>query len=355
MSQSRSCSKPDKSATTALPTLAVLVVPETTGSVLYGMYDLFRGAGRDWGMVTTGEPGPELIRPLLVARASSPVEIYSGVAVTPHATLDQCPPDAVICVPELNVPPGMPLFEHYSQEIAWLQARYAQGATLAAACSGAMLFAEAGLLDGFEATTHWAWCAEMRERFPKVTVREQRALVVSGKGQRLIMAGGGTSFLDLALYLVARTVGIDVAMQAARVNLIDWHTIGQQPFARLARTRQCADAVIARCQEWIAEHYARPSPVAAMQRLSGLAERTFKRRFAQATGMSPIEYVHALRIEEAKHLLETTDVVVEGIANEVGYEDAGYFSRLFREKVGLTPMQYRRRFGALRQALQREA
>jgi transcriptional regulator GlxA family with amidase domain len=165
------------------------------------------------------------------------------------------------------------------------------------------------------------------------------------------MAGGGTSWMDLALYLIARSVGVEEAMQVARVNLIDWHQIGQQPFARLARTRQVDDAVIARCQNWIAENYPLPNPVTSMVRLSGLAERTFKRRFQAATGMAPLEYVHALRLEEAKHMLETGEEPIEAIANEVGYEDAGYFSRLFRRKVNLTPAQYRKRFAALRRNL----
>ena len=165
------------------------------------------------------------------------------------------------------------------------------------------------------------------------------------------MAGGGTSWLDLALYLISRFVGVEEAMQVARINLIDWHAIGQQPFARLARSRQVEDAVIARCQEWIAEHYQEPSPVTQMVQRSGLAERTFKRRFQDATGMSPLEYVHTLRIEEAKHMLETGDAPIETIAGEVGYEDSGFFSRLFRNKVKLTPAQYRKRFGAMRKAL----
>ncbi|HSB23831.1 MAG TPA: helix-turn-helix domain-containing protein, partial [Burkholderiaceae bacterium] len=219
------------------------------------------------------------------------------------------------------------------------------------ACSGAMLLAEAGLLDGLEATTHWAWCNVLRKQHPTVTVREQRALVVTGEGQRLVMAGGGTTWLDLALYLIARTVGIEAAMQVARLNLIDWHAVGQQPFARLARARQVEDAIIASCQAWIAEHYDEANPVTAMVRLSGLAERSFKRRFRRATGMPPLEYVHALRIEEAKHMLETGEQPIEAIANEVGYEDAAFFSRLFRRKVNLSPAQYRKRFGALRRSL----
>src|SRR5690606_12517150 len=130
-----------------------------------------------------------------------------------------------------------------------------------------------------------------------------------------------------------------------------WHHVGQQPFAALTRNRQVEDAVIAQCQAWIAKHYEHDAPVAAMARLSGLSERSFKRRFQRATGMTPIEYVDTLRLEEAKHALETTELPVEAIATQAGYEDASFFGRLFRRKVGLTPAQYRRRFRALRAAL----
>jgi transcriptional regulator GlxA family with amidase domain len=176
-------------------------------------------------------------------------------------------------------------------------------------------------------------------------------LVVSGAGQRLVLAGGGSSWHDLALYLVGQFLGIEEAMRVARLHLIDWHQVGQQPYAMLACNRQAGDPVIARCQQWIAEHYDEETPVSAMVQMSGLAERSFKRRFARATGMSPLEYVHTMRLEEAKHLLETGDASVEAIANEVGYEDASFFGRLFRRKVGITPAQYRRRFGELRRAL----
>ncbi len=336
------------------PTIAILAMPETSASVVYGMYDMFMSAGRDWSFIVDGEPGPELLHPQVVAVQAGTFVAGNGVQITPQATLEQCTAPDVVCVPELMVPPGEPLERRFVAEITWLRQCHAAGARLATACSGAMLLAASGLLDGHEATTHWAYCDVLRKRYPTVKVQAQRALVVSGEGQRLVMAGGGTSWLDLALYLIARTVGIEVAMQTARINLIDWHSIGQQPFARLARTRQVDDAVVARCQTWIAGHYEEPVPVAAMVRLSGLAERSFKRRFQQATGMSPLEYVHTLRLEEAKQLLEATRQSIESIANQVGYEDAAFFSRLFRRQVNLSPAQYRKRFGSLRQALRGE-
>jgi transcriptional regulator GlxA family with amidase domain len=332
--------------------VAILAFPEATASVVYGLYDLFRSAGRDWGMIVEGRPGADAMQPRVVSARPGPFEAANGVRITPDGGLDAQPVPDIVCVPELFVAPGESLEGRFTEEIAWLKHCYAAGSTLAATCSGALLLAEAGLLDGHDATTHWAFCDVLARRYPKVRVHTQRALVVSGDGQRLVMAGGGTSWLDLALYLIARTAGAETAMQVARVNLIDWHNIGQQPFARLARTKQVEDAVIARCQTWIADHYHQAAPVTAMVRLSGLAERSFKRRFQQATGMSPLDYVHTLRLEEAKHMLETGDAPVEAIAREVGYEDAGFFSRLFRRQVQLTPAQYRKRFGSLRRAVQ---
>ena len=333
------------------PTIGILIFPETTAAVVYGFYDMFLAAGRDWGVLVDGEEGPALLQVMIVARTAEPVSICNGLQITPHTSIADCPPLDVICLPEIALAPGTPLAERYSIEIDWLRQQHDLGTVLASACSGAMLFAEAGLLNGYNATTHWAWCDIMQTQFPDINVHPQQALVVTGEGQRLVMAGGGSTWLDLALYLIARITDVDTAMHVARINLIDWHHIGQQPFARLARTRQVDDAVIARCQVWIAEHYEQPNPVANMVRLSGLVERTFKRRFQQATGMSPLEYVHALRLEEAKQMLESGDLSIEAIANEVGYEDAAFFSRLFKRKVNLTPAQYRKRFGALRQSL----
>ncbi len=337
--------------TARTPTVAILALRESSASVVFGMYDLFLSAGRDWGLIVEGRAGAPLLHARIVSAESAPFETANGAWIRPQATLAEENAAEVVCVPELNVPPGESLDGRFTTEIEWLRRCHARGAVLATACSGALLLAQAGLLDGCEATTHWAYCDVLRERYPAVKVRKHHALVVSGAGQRLVMAGGGTSWLDLALYLIARQVGIDVAMQVARVNLIDWHDIGQQPFARLASSRQSADAIVADAQAWIASRYREPAPVARMLELSGLPERSFKRRFQKATGMSPLEYVHALRIERSKELLETSVDSIDSIAAQVGYEDSGFFSRLFRRSVNLTPAQYRKRFGSLRRSI----
>ncbi|KRC04333.1 AraC family transcriptional regulator [Hydrogenophaga sp. Root209] len=335
-----------------LATVAILAMPDVTASVLFGLSDMFVGVGRDWPWVIEGRPGAPLLRVQIVSADGRPLTIANGVHVVPDASLADAAPPQVICVPEVFLLPDADLRGRFQIEVAWLREAHARGAVVAAACSGALLLAEAGLLEGEDATTHWAYCDALAQRHPGIRLHRQRALVTAGEGQRLVMAGGGTSWQDLALYLIARLAGMEAAMQMARLYLIDWHERGQQPFARLSASRQSDDAVITRCQLWAAEHYREPSPVAAMTRLSGLAERSFVRRFQQATGLSPLQYVHHIRLEEAKQLLEASVDSIEAVAEQVGYEDAGYFARLFKREVNLTPAQYRKRFAGLREVLQ---
>jgi transcriptional regulator GlxA family with amidase domain len=332
--------------------IALLAPPEATASALFGMYDLFISAGRDWDMLIEGKPGRIHIQPFVVSTDGKGFRSGNGIWIEPDESLASAPTPDVICIPEIFVAPDEDISGRYDAYIAWIREQYTVGATLATACTGALLLAEAGLLDGLDVTTHWAYCDAMAKKYPTVTVHPNRALIVTGTEQRVVMAGGGTSWLDLGLFLIARFLGAEEAMHSARLFLIDWHDIGQQPFAVLTSSRQVDDAAIAKCQEWAAEHYDESTPVAAMEGLSGLSERSFKRRFKRATGMSPMEYVHTLRLEETKQLLETTDLPVEAVANEVGYEDASFFGRLFKRKVGLTPAQYRKRFKTLRTALE---
>jgi transcriptional regulator GlxA family with amidase domain len=339
----------DASATTQPVTAAILAFPETTASVMYGLSDLFHSAGRDWGMIVSGSPGRSLIAPRIVAADAGPFRVANGVTVVPDSLLSEMPDPDLICVPEILVAPSDALQGRFDREIEWLRVCFDRGSIVAAACSGSLRLAEAGLLDGEAATTHWAYCDALAERFPSITVQSQRSLVAAGEGQRLIMAGGGSSWLDLGLFLVARVAGVDAAMQLARIYLIDWHHAGQQPFARLSASRQTEDAVIAKCQVWAATHYNEAAPVAEMARLSGLSERSLVRRFQKATGMTPIHYIQTIRIEEAKQMLEATQDPVQAIAQDLGYEDASFFVRLFKREVKLTPSQYRRRFGRLRE------
>ena len=331
---------------------AVLAPPDFTASTVFGVYDLLAAAGRDWDLVVNGILGESRIQPSIVARTSDRLQASNGTWLEPDDSFEVYGQPDIVCIPDLFIAPEKSLAGKYDPEIERILEWYDAGAVIGTACAGSLLLAEAGLLDGLDAASHWGYCDIMAERYPKIRVQPNRALVVTGNEQRIVMAGGGSSWHDMALYLIARLLGIEEAMRVARVYLIDWHHVGQQPFASLSRTRQVDDAVIAQSQEWIAENYDHNSPVAAMTKMSGLGERSYKRRFAKATGLTPIEYVQTLRLEEAKQILESTSEPIDQVAAEVGYEDASYFGRLFKRSVGLTPAQYRKRFSSLRKALE---
>jgi len=136
-------------------------------------------------------------------------------------------------------------------------------------------------------------------------------------------------------------------VRIAKVFVLGDRSDGQLPFSALIRPSRHSDGLIERCQAWVAYHYTDPAPVQRLVEYAGLPPRTLKRRFRAATGYSPIEYVQTVRIEEAKHLLETTTRATDDVAAEVGYQDPGWFRRLFKQMTGLTPARYRQRFATI--------
>lgn len=333
--------------------VALLGVPEaTTAATLYGFYDALAATRRDWLLLHGAEPVESPLRPLVVSRDGRPFVGANGVRITPDAAFADVPRPDVVCITDLAVLPGEPVGERFDAEVAWVRERYDDGAVVAAACSGAVLLARTGLLDGLDATSHWAYCDALSREHPRTRWHAERGLVMAGPDRRILMSGSGVAWHMLALSLIARFAGPEEAMRVARINLLDASDASPIAYASLVRGGRADDPLIQRCQQWAAMHYHVESPVTQMVALSGLPERTFKRRFARATGMSPLEYVHMLRLEEAKQMLESGDAPVERIAAEVGYQDPSFFSRLFRRKVALTPAQYRRRFGALARRLQ---
>jgi len=180
--------------------------------------------------------------------------------------------------------------------------------------------------------------------FPDVQLHMDRVVVQSGAGHKVVCSGGASSWQDLCLMLIAKYAGTEEALRLSKFFLFQWHRDGQLPFASMNQNINHGDAAILKCQEWIANHYERADAVTEMAAQSGLPKRTFDRRFKAATGYAPLGYIQALRIEEAKQLLETTDTPAEQIGREVGYEDAASFRRLFKRTSGMSPGDYRKNF-----------
>lgn len=334
-------------------TVALLATPAVTAGTLYGFHDFLCCVHRDWSQLHGGH-AESPFRSIIVSRDGQQFEAANGVRIVPQASFDTCGSPDVVCVTDLAVAPGDPLGDSYDAEVKWLRERHAQGAILASSCSGALLLARTGLLEGQDATSHWAYCDVLRREYPGTRWFPERGLLFAGAGQRIVMAGSGIAWHQLVMALISRFAGAEAAMRVARINLIDWTATSPIAYASLRHGAQSGDPAVAAAQSWATENYRDEAPVAQMVALSGLAERTFKRRFVQATGMSPLDYVQHVRLEEAKQMLESGDASIESIAFEVGYRDTSFFNRLFSRKVMMSPAQYRRRFGGLKSRL-REA
>lgn len=325
----------------------IVALPETAGSALYGMVDVLSSAGTLWQEMVRDEPAPAAFRVRILGPGSAPFACGNGIPVAPHVSLADDPAADVVVLPEIWLGPDESIAGRYAELMEWIRRRHRAGASLYSACSGAILLAESGLLDGCDATSHWGYQDLFRTRYPKVRFRPEPNLAFADPGGRIVTAGGTTSWHDLALHIISRHASPAEALRIAKVYLLKWHDEGQLPYAALIRRSPHADAAVKRCEQAMAEHFRDNDAIARGVAASGLPERTLKRRFNAATGGSLIARLQDLRVEHAKQLLENSTVAVDEISAQVGYEDASFFRRLFRRRTGLAPSAYRRMFQPL--------
>lgn len=322
----------------------VLASPCAGTSTSFAILDVLSSVGRDWELLHGKARQPPLFVVSFLSLNGKAYQDANGRTVTPEGTLTNCPQPDLIIVPDLHLDPAAALPDEFLALAAWVNEHYERGALVTSVCSGTLLLAAAGLLDGIEATTHWGYADMLTQRFPQVKLRAERILVPAGEGHRLITAGGASAWADLMLYLIARLAGTEEARQVAKVYLLEPHSSSQLCYASLTVGRQHDDQLIAAAQVWVAEHYDTPNPVNHMVSRSALSERSFLRRFRRATGQSPSEYVQTLRVEEAKQMLETTSVPIDRIALEVGYTEPSSFRAAFRKHVGISASAYRKKW-----------
>jgi transcriptional regulator GlxA family with amidase domain len=234
--------------------------------------------------------------------------------------------------PDPEVPAGV---------VSWVRNRHAAGAMLVSLCSGAFILAETGLVDGQSVATHQICAEALAKRFPKIVVDTDRRIVDHGDS---ITAGGFLSWVDIGLFLVDRILGPAIRAETARFVLDDPAASEARYFTGFAPPQSHGDRAVLKAQAWVHMRDGRGISLAALATAAGLERRTLLRRFASATGMSPIEYCRRVRIARARELLEGGELSQKEIAQSLGYRDVASFARAFRKAVGSAPGAYRKKF-----------
>lgn len=323
--------------------VSLVAVPDAMLSSLTGIYDVLTSFAV---LATMSDSIPEQ-SPFtvdLVGEHDGTVRIAGAVPLPVDKTLVEVAHTDVVILPALMAKNRSWVVGRYPLLVDWLKTMHDRGAIMCSACSGVFLLAETGLLNRQEATIHWSYAEGFTRLFPDVRLRPERVLVAAGDNQQFIMSGASTSWHDLVLYLIVRHAGATVAQAVARLYAMQWHKDGLAPYMIFEPPTGHDDSIVKTAQSWLAANYSVATPIDEMVIRSGLAERSFKRRFTTATGMSPITYVQRTRIEAAKRRLERTNTPIDEIAWQVGYEDPAFFRRLFKRLSEMTPGNYRRRF-----------
>jgi len=323
--------------------VSIIAIQEVVLSTLAGIFDVLNSlemlAGFDDAI-----PSESLFDVEILGLEDDPVHLASGLPIQHHRKVSEVENTDIIIVPSVLLSNEGWITGRYPELVTWLNIMHKQGALLCSACSGVFLLAETGLFDERETTIHWSYAKSFRKTYPLVFLQPEKALVCSGQREELVSSGASNSWHDLVLYLIAREIGPSVAQSIAKFFALQWHYDGLAPYMKFEVPTDHGDAVVNEAQIWLAKNFSVANPVEEIVVRSGLAERSFKRRFTNATEISPIAYVQRLRIEDAKKRLERTDESIDKISWHVGYEDASYFRRLFKRITGISPSQYRRKF-----------
>jgi transcriptional regulator GlxA family with amidase domain len=320
--------------------VSLVAIPDAAASTLFGIFDVMNAFVR----MGLSPAGAEPFHVEIVGESVHPIGLASGVPVTAQRSIDTIASGDIVIVPSVVVGPEGWMPGRYPRTVEWLHRMHERGAVLCSACSGIFLLAETGLFDGRDATVHFSYARTFAATYPAVPIHPERVLLVTGAREELITSGASSSWHDMVLHLIARYAGATSAQDVARMFALQWHHDGLAPYMVFEGRTDHGDADIQHAQQWLGDHFSVASPVEEMIRRSALAERTFKRRFTAATGLTPIAYVQRLRIEDAKKRLERTDAPVDEISWRVGYEDPAFFRRLFKRTTGLAPGAYRKRF-----------
>lgn len=322
--------------------VTVVLLNDGPSSTSLTPVEIFHSAGTLWHELQDRPAPAPLFKVTTASVGGRPVKSPHGFTINPQKAIEEIGRTDLVVLPtsglDLGPVTGSPL-------LPWLRKHHAQGAYIAGVCMGAAYLAEAGLLDGKTATTHWAVCNRMAERWPKVNWRPD--LFVT-EDQRLLCSGGIYASVDLSLYLVEKLCGHEMAVQTAKALLLPLPRTHQSAYAMPNLAQDHENPRIRAVEAFVQSNYRHDISIQEMAERAGLGARTFVRHFKQATGRMPAAYLQAVRIEAAKEMLERDSQPVQQVSLAVGYDDVAFFRGLFKRTVGMTPQEYRASFGPLK-------
>ncbi|NOX34808.1 MAG: GlxA family transcriptional regulator [Deltaproteobacteria bacterium] len=317
--------------------IAILALENCMCSSVTGPIDIFSVACREWKKISANKEAFCDIK--IVSYDGKPVTGFNGLLITPHQGMSAADCFDILIVPVLFG--DLDAIIGHREVIGWIKEQHAGGACVCTVCAGSFLAAEAGLLTGRKATTHWLLADAFRQKYPDVILKPEKMLVDEGD---CVSSGGVTAYLDLCLYIAGRFGSPELVSSLSKILLIDPARQAQSPYQTYSFQKAHGDQEILKVQGWLDMHFNEEISVPDLAGIAGLGERTFARRFKKATADTPLEYVQMMRIEKARRMLESTNEGMDAIITQIGYDDLSSFRRLFKKHTGLSPSAYRRRF-----------
>ncbi|MEI5132383.1 helix-turn-helix domain-containing protein [Streptomyces libani] len=253
-------------------------------------------------------------------------------------------PVDVLVVPGFELSPTLDLdaaLANLGPEVASIRSQAASGNAVVSICVGAFLVAEAGLLDGREATTSWLFADRFARRYADVRLR-QESLVVTDRG--VTTTAAFSAMYDFALQLIREHDGPRVARSTARIALVDDARSTQAPYVDPELIPTVGREFSLGVKRWLDQNLSTRYDLPTLAQEFHVSTRTMLRRFGDEAGETPLAYLQTVRVRRARHLLETTDRTVASIATDVGYRDPGAFSDIFARHTGQRPREYRALF-----------
>lgn len=318
--------------------IAILAYERSLGIEVFGLRDTLMIANRVARAL--GSTGPEPFDVDLVGLMGRSSNFAGGIRVgvsRPSGTYD------LLIVPGLEIDKGVDwdaTLATLQRELGFIRKTFASGTAVASICIGAFLLGEAGLLANRKATTSWMFAAELGRRYPAVHMDGDAILVEDGA---VITTGAISSAFDLAMHIIKRSAGAQLASATARIGLLPSARASQAPYVDARLIESKLPLFSQNVTQWLSARLTEGYDLERLAQAFHVSSRTLLRRIKAETGTSPLTLLQRARVDKAKQLLTSTTHSLACITEAVGYSDVATFSRLFAGVVGETPARFRRR------------